>query len=138
MKTSFLAITLMALLLFGGRRDVRAQIYAGYPYISYEDIQYQYYLQWQQYLNYLQQNGSLLSAPYGSLSVVSGTLPAVSSIPALLRYCGCPYYSFPYYSWVNSRTPPAPLSMVIKSDSIQKNGAGAGKLLPSGCDTGHG
>lgn len=42
MKTSFLAITLMDLLLMGGPRDVQAQVYSGYPYISYEGIQYQY------------------------------------------------------------------------------------------------
>jgi hypothetical protein len=40
MKPSFLAICLMALLLFGGPRDVRAQVYGGYQYVSYEEIQY--------------------------------------------------------------------------------------------------
>jgi hypothetical protein len=56
MKNFFLAITLLAL-LFLGSRDVQAQAYGPYYYDPYWDAQYQYqqYLQWQQYLAYLQQ-----------------------------------------------------------------------------------
>jgi hypothetical protein len=57
MKTSFLTVTLLALLLFG-TRDLRAQAYGPYYYDPYWDAQYQQYqqyLQWQEYLAYLQQ-----------------------------------------------------------------------------------
>ena len=57
MKRSFLAVTLLALLLLGSR-DLRAQAYGPYYYDPYWDAQYQQYqqyLQWQQYLAYLQQ-----------------------------------------------------------------------------------
>ena len=58
MKASFLAITLLTLLLVGAR-DLRAQVYPYYD--PYWDFQYQQYLQyqqnmqWQDYLAYLQQ-----------------------------------------------------------------------------------
>ena len=56
MKNSFLAITLLALLVLGSR-DVQAQAYGPYygPYWDAQYQQYQQYLQWQQYLAYLQQ-----------------------------------------------------------------------------------
>ena len=56
MRNFFLAITLLALLVLGSR-DVQAQAYGPYYYDPYWDAQYQYqqYLQWQQYLAYLQQ-----------------------------------------------------------------------------------
>ena len=51
MKNSFLAITLLALLVLGSR-DVQAQAYGPYydPYWDAQYQQYQQYLQWQQYL----------------------------------------------------------------------------------------
>jgi hypothetical protein len=57
MKKSFLAVTLLALLVLG-TRDLQAQAYGPYYYNPYWDVQYQQYqqyLQWQQYLAYLQQ-----------------------------------------------------------------------------------
>jgi len=60
MKTFFLAVTLLALLVLGAR-DLQAQVYSPYNYGPYWDAQYQQYqqyqqyLQWQQYLAYLQQ-----------------------------------------------------------------------------------
>src|SRR5207302_7639490 len=57
MKTSFLAVTLLALLVLG-TRDLQAQAYGPYYYNPYWDVQYQQYqqyLQWQEYLAYLQQ-----------------------------------------------------------------------------------
>jgi len=57
MKTFFLAVTLLALLLLG-TRDLQAQVYGPYNYGPYWDAQYQQYqqyLQWQQYLAYLQE-----------------------------------------------------------------------------------
>ena len=57
MKKSFLAVTLLALLVLG-TRDLQAQAYSPYYYNPYWDAQYQQYqqyLQWQQYLAYLQQ-----------------------------------------------------------------------------------
>jgi hypothetical protein len=58
MKKSFFAVTLLALLLVLGTRDLKAQAYGPYYYDPYWDAQYQQYqqyLQWQQYLAYLQQ-----------------------------------------------------------------------------------
>ena len=57
MKKSFLAVTLLALLVLG-TRELQAQAYGPYFYGPYWDVQYQQYqqyLQWQQYLQYLQQ-----------------------------------------------------------------------------------
>jgi hypothetical protein len=60
MKNSFLAFTLLALLVLG-TRDLQAQAYGPLYYDPYWDAQYQQYqqyqqyLQWQQYLAYLQQ-----------------------------------------------------------------------------------
>jgi len=57
MKKSFLAVTLLALLVLG-TRDLQAQAYGPYYYNPYWDVQYQQYqqyLQWQEYLAYLQQ-----------------------------------------------------------------------------------
>ena len=53
MKNIFLAVTLLAVLALGAR-DLQAQVYGSHYYDSYWDIQYQHYLQWQQYLAYLQ------------------------------------------------------------------------------------
>jgi hypothetical protein len=100
MKTSFVAITLMALLLFGGPRDARAQIYGGYPYISYEDIQYQYYLQWQQYLNYLQQND-----PYYQLHMVHYRLYLGPYQPYQIYQPCCDTVGVPITVWSTPMSP---------------------------------
>jgi hypothetical protein len=70
MKKSFLAVTLLALLVLG-TRDLQAQAYGPSYYDPYWDAQYQQYqqyqqyLQWQQYLAYLQQTD-----PYYDLHVM--------------------------------------------------------------------
>ena len=94
MKTSLLAFTLMALLLLGGPRDLRAQIYGGYPYISYEDIQYQNYLEWQQYLNYLQQND-----PYYQLHMAHYRLYLGPDHPSQLYQTCCDSLGGPITVW---------------------------------------
>lgn len=53
MKVTLLAIGLLCLFLVGAT-DLRAQIYGPY-YNPYGDAQYQQYLEWQRYLDYLQQ-----------------------------------------------------------------------------------
>ena len=64
MKTSFLALTLLAFIVLGYRNG-EAQAYRPYYYDPYWDVQYQHYLQWQQYLQYLQQYD-----PYYELHVI--------------------------------------------------------------------
>jgi hypothetical protein len=68
MKATFLAITLLGLLLVGAR-DLRAQLYPYYdPYWDFQYqqyLQYQQYMQWQDYLAYLQQTD-----PYYDLHVM--------------------------------------------------------------------
>jgi hypothetical protein len=54
MKTSLLAVALLAFLLFGGR-SLQAQAYGPYYYNPYWEVPYYQYLEWQQYLAYLQQ-----------------------------------------------------------------------------------
>jgi hypothetical protein len=53
-KTYFLAITLLALVLLGSR-SAEAQASGPYYYSPYWDAQYQNYLHWQAYLEYLRQ-----------------------------------------------------------------------------------
>jgi hypothetical protein len=53
-KSYFLAVTLSAL-LFLGSRSTEAQASGPYYYNPYWDIQYQHYLHWQAYLEYLRE-----------------------------------------------------------------------------------
>jgi hypothetical protein len=69
MKTSFLAVALLGLLVLGAR-DLQAQVYGPYygPYgdVQYQQyLQYQHYLQWQDYLEYLRQTD-----PYYELHII--------------------------------------------------------------------
>jgi hypothetical protein len=87
MKKSFLAVTLLALLVLG-TRDLQAQAYSPYYYNPYWDAQYQQYqqyLQWQQYLAYLQQYDPY----YDALPAVSASVPVVSTLSTLLLCGGC-------------------------------------------------
>ena len=63
MKALFLGVALLGLLVLDAR-DLRAQAYVPY-YGPYWDVQYQHYLQWQQYLEYLR-----LTDPYYELHVM--------------------------------------------------------------------
>jgi|GEM_PF-374951 len=87
MKRSFLAVTLLALLLLGSR-DVRAQAYGPYyydPYWTVQYQQYQQYLQWQQYLAYLQEND-----PYYELHLIHYQL-YLPQYPSYQLYEPCCY-----------------------------------------------
>jgi hypothetical protein len=63
-KNLFAAVALLALLGLGSR-DLHAQVYDPYYYDPYWAAHYQNYLQWQQYLAYLQQYD-----PYWDLHVI--------------------------------------------------------------------
>ncbi len=87
MKKSFLAVTLLALLVLG-TRDLQAQAYSPYYYNPYWDAQYQQYqqyLQWQQYLAYLQQYD-----PYYELHVMHYQL-YLPPYPSYQLYQPCCY-----------------------------------------------
>ena len=87
MKKSFLAVTLLALLVLG-TRDLQAQAYGPYYYNPYWDVQYQQYqqyLQWQQYLAYLQQYD-----PYYELHVMHYQL-YLPPYPSYQLYQPCCY-----------------------------------------------
>lgn len=69
MKASFLALAIFGLLTLGAT-NLRAQVYNPYFYGPYWEAQYQYlqyqnYLQWQEYLAYLREND-----PYYDLHVL--------------------------------------------------------------------
>jgi hypothetical protein len=90
MKKSFLAVTLLALLVLG-TRDLQAQVYGPTYYDPYWDaqyqqyVQYQQYLQWQQYLAYLQQYD-----PYYELHVMHYQL-YLPPYPSYQLYQPCCY-----------------------------------------------
>jgi hypothetical protein len=84
MKNSFLAVTLLALLVLGSR-NVQAQAYGPYYYNPYWDVQYQQYLQWQEYLAYLQQYD-----PYYELHVMHYQL-YLPPYPSYQLYQPCCY-----------------------------------------------
>jgi hypothetical protein len=87
MKNSFLAITLLGLLVLGSR-DVQAQAYGPSYYDPYWEAQYQQYqqyLQWQQYLAYLQQYD-----PYYELHVMHYQL-YLPPYPSYQLYQPCCY-----------------------------------------------
>lgn len=63
MKAYLLTLAIM-MLLIAGARDVRAQAYGPY-YNPHWDLQYQQYLDWQQYLEHLRQTD-----PYYDLHVI--------------------------------------------------------------------
>ena len=99
MKTSFLAIALLALLLVGAR-DLRAQVNPYYdPYwdLQYQQyLQYQHYMQWQDYLAYLQQTD-----PYYELHLMHYQLyrqfyqPYQAYQPCCYAWGVVPYSSIP-------------------------------------------
>jgi hypothetical protein len=90
MRHSLLAVTLLALIIFTGRK-LQAQVYGPYYYGSYWDVQYQQYLEyqryleWQQYLAYLQQHD-----PYYELHVMHYQLYLPPQQPYLYQPCCYP------------------------------------------------
>jgi len=97
MKTSFLAVALLALLVLGAR-DLQAQAYGPYYGPYWDEMQYQ---QYQQYLRYLQQYD-----PYYELHVLHYQLYLQQYQPYQIYQPCCYSWGVPVLQW---STPISPL-----------------------------
>ena len=98
MKALFLGVALLGLLVLDAR-DLRAQAYVPY-YGPYWDVQYQHYLQWQDYLRYLRQTD-----PYYELHVMHYQLYLQPYQPYQIYQPCCYTFGIPARSSTFSRVP---------------------------------
>ena len=103
MKTTFLAGTLLSLLVFG-TPHVQAQAYGPY-YNPYWDVQYRQYLEWQQYLEYLRQTD-----PYYELHAMHYQLYLQPYQPYQIYQPCCVAFGIPVWSTPGSRVPQAAIT----------------------------
>ena len=114
MKASFLAAAIFGLLILSAT-NLRAQVYSPYYYGPYWDAQYQYlqyqnYLQWQQYLDYLRQ-----TVPYYDLHVLHYQL-YLQPYESYQIYPPCCYaFGLPMWSAPIIRGPHGPRTRLPKS-----------------------
>jgi len=101
MKASCLAIALFGLLVLGAP-DLRAQAYGPYYYGPYWDVQYQQYLQWQGYLEYMRQTD-----PYYELHAMHYQLYLQPYQPYQMYAPCCYAIGIPAWSTPLGRTPHA-------------------------------
>jgi len=108
MKMSLLLIGLLGLLVVSFT-DLRAQVYGPY-YPPYGDVQYQQYLEWQRYQDYLRQID-----PYYELHVMHYQLYLQRFQPSLLYPPCCYAVGIPRWSTPLRRVPHGPKSRAPKA-----------------------